>query len=50
MAMTVADRVEFWKTLDDRLPRLSNRVEPDDLRALVGAKVPAPSKIEVERR
>jgi hypothetical protein len=47
-AMTVADRVEFWKTLDGRLAGLSNRIETHDLRAIVDAKVPMPSKMEID--
>jgi hypothetical protein len=48
LAMTVADRVEFWKALNGRLPGLANHINPDDLRAIAGAKVPAPSKMEVD--
>jgi hypothetical protein len=48
VAMTVADRVKFWKVIEGKLAGLSNRINPDDLRATVGAKVAVPSKKEVD--
>jgi hypothetical protein len=48
VAMTVGDRVGFWKGIDGRLAGLANRIDPNNLRAIVGAKVPVPSKMEID--
>jgi hypothetical protein len=46
--MTVPDRAKFWEALADRLTKLSNRIELAEIRAQVIAKVPKPSKKEID--
>jgi hypothetical protein len=46
--MTVAERLGFWEELRKRLPGLANRIDPARLDALIAAKIPRPTKTELD--
>lgn len=47
-AMTPSERREFWSRLDIRLAALGNRIGLGAARALIAARVPPPTKAEID--